>query len=127
MKRRSPFHLSVLLMAALTFSLPFAQHTSVRAAQTKPIAQIDKSFGMNTGCLMPGVDAAPTSSVPRILFAHQLLGKSPEYVANYSQNSQATAKKDATDIAIQGCVVTGIIIAVVCIGMIWLLSEIPTM
>ena len=114
MKRRSPFHLSVLLMAALTFSLPFAQHTSVRAAQTKPIAQIDKSFGMNTGCLMPGMGTAPTQSVPRILFASQLLGKSPEYVTNYAQNPQTTTRNYW---AFGGCMVAGVVVGVV-VGLI---------
>ena len=116
MKRRSPFQMSVLLMAALTLSMPFARHTSVRAAQTKPIAQINKSFGMNTGCLMPGMGTAPTQSVPRILFAHQLLGKSPEYVANYSQNSQATANTSSMQAAIQGCMIIGVVGIVVFCG-----------
>ena len=127
MKIRSTFHVLALLMAALTFSMPFAQHTSVRAAQTQPIVQINKGLGMDTGCLIPGISTASTSSVPRILFAQQLLGKSPEYVANYAQNPQAASKKSSTQTAILGCVVIGVG-AVVALGfMIWVLDGIPTM
>lgn len=120
MERRSLFHLSVLLMAALTFSMPFAQHTSVQAAQTQPIVQINKGLGLGSGCLIPGIGTAPTSSVPRILFAQQLLGKSPEYVANYAQNTQAAKEKGSTRIGTRGCVNAGVIIIVVG-GACWVL------
>ena len=127
MQRRSPFHLSVLLMAVLTFSMPFAQHTSVQAAQTKPIVQINKGLGMGTGCLMPGISTTPASSVPRILFAQQLLGKSPEYVANYAQNAQ-TAPNPSSQITIRdGCLVgTGIVIGgvIVLAGLIYLVDQV---
>ena len=74
MQRRSPFQMLVLLMVVLTFSMPFTQHTSVQAVETKPIVRINK--GLGSGCLMSGVSTALTSNFPRILYAQQLLGKS---------------------------------------------------
>lgn len=127
MKRCSPFQMLVLLMAVLTFSLPFSRYTLAQAAQTKPIAQINKSFGADTNCLMPGIRTAPTENVPRILFAHRLLGKSPEYVANYAQNFQATTKRISKRTVTQGCVITGVVVVVGVIGMLWILSRVPTM
>ena len=111
MQRRSMFHLLALLMAVLTFSIPFIEHTSVQAAQTKPIVQSNKGVGMDTGCLIPGISTA--LSAPRILYAQQLLGKSPKYVTNYAQNPQTVPKKSSTQTGVRGCVVAGVIVIVV--------------
>ena len=109
MQRRSMFHLLALLMAVLTFSMPFAQHTLVQAAQTQPSAQ----HTQGASCLMPGISIAPTSDFPQVLYAQQLLGKSPEYVADYAQTAQTAKKKGSTQTGVQGCVVAGVIIIVV--------------
>ena len=111
MKIRSTFHLLALLMAVLTFGIPFI---TPRAAQTEPSAQ----HTQGASCLMPGISTAPTSSVQHILYAQQLLGKSPEYVANYAQNPQTATKKVSAQTAIQGCLIIGAVVGVVYI--IWM-------
>ena len=92
MKIRSPFHLSVFLMAVLTFSLPFTQHTlQAGQSQRKGFATGSHFSSQGSGCWTPpGVRITRTSHVPRMLFAHQLLGKSPEYVVNYTQTGTST-------------------------------------
>ena len=92
MKIRSPFHLSVFLMAVLTFSLPFTQHTlQAEQFQKARVAAGSHFSTQGSGCWTPpGIRIARTSHVPRMLFAHQLLGKSPEYVVNYAQTGTST-------------------------------------
>ena len=122
MQRRSMFHLLALLMAVLTFSILFIEHPSVQAAQTKSLAQ----HTQGASCLIPGVSTAPTSNFPRMLFAQQLLGKFPEYVAHYAQNTQAAKKKGATRAILEGCmIIGGVITAVGCIFIYYELKDLP--
>ena len=117
MRSHSPFQVFVFFMAVLTFSMPFTRYASVQATETKRMARL------NTNCLMPGINTAPTEHVPRILFASQLLGKSPEYVTHYAQNPQATTRSNWEFV---GCVVIGIGVGVV-IGLILFVIFIDTL
>ena len=113
MKIRSPCHLSVFLMAVLTFSVPFTQHTLQAGQSQRRGFAAGAIHTQGNSCLIPGINTAPTSHVPRILYAHQLLGKSPEYVATYTQTgNQTTVVSDLIDILPTGCVVAGAILVV---------------
>lgn len=132
MKRRSLFHVLVFLTAILMFSLSFAPNTlQAGQSQMRGFAAESDTYAQGSSCLMPGVDTAPTSHVPRILYAHQLLGKSPEYVVNYTQTSTTPASGDWIDMLIDtlptGCVVAGAIIivagGVVSLYIMWLVMD----
>ena len=117
MKINSMFHVLVFLMAVLVFSMPFAalslQH-SVRA-EAIAAAEQDASANVNTTLWFWGGCAG---GVLVFLFSHihepsppasALLGKSPEYVASYTDAYQAKARKLQTSRAMWGCVTGGVI------------------
>ena len=103
MKITSTFHVSVLLVAVLTFSMPFvtfAQQAAVQAEQTKAIAdaerdaaaRVNKTLWFSVGCLTTVIGTVLAYSLPPTPPAEQLIGKSPEYVNFYTQAYQAKAK-----------------------------------
>ena len=117
MRIRSTFHVSVLFMAMLVFSMPLvslAQQTSVQAeavaaAEADAEADTNKSFWFIIGCFgnLLGLVYAnyDVPSAP----ASRLLGKSPEYVAFYSDAYVLKAKKLQTDYAVRGCITQSLI------------------
>ena len=112
MKINSMFHVFVFFMAILTFSMPFAalsQQNSVRA-EAIAAAEQDASANVNTALWFWGGCAG---GVLVFLFSHihepsppasSLLGKSPEYVASYTDAYQAKSRKLQTSRAMWGCV-----------------------
>jgi len=112
MKIDSTFHFFVLFMALLTFGMPFvtlAQQFSVQAeamnaAQRDAVARTNQNMWRAFGCFggLFGVaggylyEPAPPASA--------LLGKSPEYVAFYTDAYTSKAKNIQTRGAIEGCV-----------------------
>ena len=117
MRIRSTFHISVLFMAMLVFSMPLitlAQQVSVQAeavaaAEADAETDTNKNFWFIIGCFGSllgliyanyDVPAAPAS---------RLLGKSPEYVAFYSDAYVLKAKELQTGYAVRGCITQGLI------------------
>ena len=117
MKIRSTFHVSVFFTAMLVFSMPLvtlAQQASVQAeavaaAEVDAEADTNKSFWFIIGCFgsLLGLIYAnyDVPSAP----ASRLLGKSPEYVAFYSDAYVLKAKKLQTGYAVRGCITQGVI------------------
>ena len=117
MKIRSTFHVSVFFMALLVFSMPLvtlAQQASVQAeavaaAEADAAADTNKNLWFIIGCFgsLLGLVYAnyDVPSAP----ASRLLGKSPEYVAFYSDAYSLKAKELQTGYAIRGCITQGVI------------------
>ena len=117
-KLKSPLKILVLLMAGLTFSTPFVtfaqqnlQMEAIVAAERDAQNDVNKGLWFLAGCLgnIPGIIVAyavePTPPATR------LLGKSPEYVAFYTDAYKEKAKKLQTNSAWGGCVVLAIVYA----------------
>ena len=116
-KLKNSFQILVLLMAVLTFSTPFvtfAQQNSLQAeaiVAAKRDAQTDVNRGLwfLGGCLggpvVPmiayGVELAPPVT--------RLLGKSPKYVAFYTDAYKAKAKTLRGESALGGCIVNALV------------------
>ena len=131
MKISSTFHFFVLLMALLTFGMPFvtlAQQLSVQveamnAAQRDAVTHTNQNMWRAFGCLggLFGVaggylyEPAPPASA--------LLGKSPEYVAFYTDAYRSKAKSIQTRGAIEGCVASTCVAAAVYGALIILVEE----
>ena len=96
------------------FSMPFAQNTlHAGQSQRKAFAAGGATAAQSISSLMPGVDTASTSHISRILYAHQLLGKSPEYIANYAQTGTTTGGSNSRTRVLIGCVIGGAIVGVI--------------
>ena len=109
-----------LLMVVLTFSMPFVTFAQQNSLQTEAIvaaerdaqADINKGLWFLGGCLggfvVPmiayGVELAPPVT--------RLLGKSPEYVAVYTDTYKEKAKKLQTNSALGGCGVSTLYVAI---------------
>ena len=106
------FHALVFFMAVLMFSMPFAtlaqqnsvQAEAIAAAEADAVVDTNTTFWFIVGCFGSlfgllyanyDVPSAPAS---------RLLGKSPEYVAFYSDAYTIKAKKLQTDQALRGCI-----------------------
>ena len=115
MKMRSTFHVWVLVMTVLTFSMPLvtlAQQASVQAeavaaAEADAEADVQKPLWFALGCFfLPfGVIGGYVYAPPPP--ASTLLGKSPEYVTFYTDAYQAKVKNIQGRTAIYGCVIGG--------------------
>ena len=103
MKIRSTFHVLALLMAVLIFSMPvvtFAQEAAAQAEQRKAIAdgerdaeaRVNKGLWFGVGCLTTVIGTVLAYSLPPTPPAEQFVGKSPEYVAFYTEAYKAKAK-----------------------------------
>ena len=119
-KLKSPFKILALLMAVLTFSMPFVTFAQQNSLQIEAIvaaerdAQGDTSaslwflggcFGGLIGVIIAyGVEPSPPAT--------RLLGKSPEYVAFYTDAYQEKAKKLRANSAWAGCIVNGLVTVV---------------
>ena len=122
MKINSLFHISIFLLTLLIFSMPFAalaQQYSVQAAaataERDAQANTDPSFWFIIGCFgnVLGLIYAnyATPSPPAV----RLIGKSPEYVAVYSDAFKKKSKELQTNLAVRGCI-ANFIVAAVCSG-----------
>ena len=110
------------LMAVLIFSMPFvtlAQQDTVRAeataaAEADAEADTDGNYWFIIGCFgsIFGMIYA-NNEVPTVPTS-RFLGKSPEYVAIYSDTYTLKAKKLQTQAVTRGCITSGIISAAGC-------------
>ena len=115
---KNPLQIVALLIALLTFSTPFAtfaqqnslQMEAIVAAERDAQNDVNKGLWFLGGCLsgvvVPmiayGVELAPPVT--------RLLGKSPEYVAFYTDAYKAKAKTLRVKSALGGCIVNGLAI-----------------
>ena len=119
MKIDSTFHLFVLLMALLTFGMPFvtlAQQLSVQAeamnaAQRDAAARTNQNMWRVFGCFGGLFAVAGGYLYEPAPPASALLGKSPEYVAFYADAYTSKAKNIQTRAAIEGCVASSCVTA----------------
>ena len=113
MKIRSTFHFFALVMAVLTFSMPIvtlAQQGSlaaeaVAAAEADAEADVNKPLWFAAGCVAPGLGTIASYVVEPTPPAGRLMGKSPEYVASYTDAYKAKSKSIQTRTALIGCAV----------------------
>ena len=115
MKISSTFHVSALLMAVLTFSMPFItlaqqnlQVEAIIAAERDAQNDVNTSLWFLGGCLGGVIGLIIAHGVEPAPPATRLLGKSPEYVAFYTDAYKAKAKKLQTNSALGGCVVSAL-------------------
>ena len=112
MKIVSIFHFLVLLMALLTFGMPFVtlaqqfavQVEAMNAAQRDAVAHTNQNIWRVFGCLGGLFAVAGGYLYEPAPPASALLGKSPEYVAFYTDAYTSKAKNLQTRGAIEGCV-----------------------
>ena len=113
MKIRSTFHFFALVMTVLIFSMPIvtlAQQTSVdtdavAAAEADAEADVNKLLWFAAGCVAPGLGTIASYVVEPTPPAGRLMGKSPEYVASYTDAYKAKSKNLQTRTALMGCAV----------------------
>ena len=138
MKIRSAFHVSVLFMAVLIFSMPlvtFAQQHSVQAeaitaAEQDANKDVNKPLWFGVGCVLTGLFflpeplgyIVPPSGLVGTYFYQptpppsRLIGKSPEYVAAYTSTYKAKSGKIQAQWASAGCLGGGVTIVAVLLG-----------
>ena len=100
MRIRSTFHVSVLFMAMLTFSMPLvtlAQQASVQAeavaaAEADAAADVSKTLWFVVGCFLPVLGVVAGYVIAPSPPSSKFLGKPPEYVAFYTDAYQAKSK-----------------------------------
>ncbi len=110
---KKPLQILALFMALLTFSMPFVTFAQQNSLQMEAIvaaerdAQGDTSTGLwfLAGCLGGLIGVIIAYGVEPSPPATRLLGKSPEYVAFYTDAYNKKAKKLQTRSALGGCVV----------------------
>lgn len=117
MKINSTFRVLALMMVILTFSIPpvtFAQqHLQAEAiitAERDAENDVSKGHWFLGGCFGGVVGVIVGYAVPPDPSATRLLGKSPEYVAAYTDAYRERAKMVQTNNALIGCVVSGLLI-----------------
>ena len=116
-KLKSPLQILAFLMAVLTFSMPFvtfAQQNSVQAeaivvAERDAQADVNKGLWFLGGCLSGVVVPMIAYGVELPPPVTRLLGKSPEYVAFYTDAYKAKAKTLRVKSALGGCIVNGLV------------------
>ena len=111
MKIKSIFHVSVFLMVFLVFSMPFVsfaqwnqvQEQAMSEAKRDAQASVDKQLWFWAGCFggFFGVFGANTYHHP--IPTVPLLGKSPEYVAFYTDTYIVETRDIQSDMAALGC------------------------
>lgn len=102
-------------MALLTFSMPFVtfaqqnvQLEAIAAAERDVQVDINKGLWFVGGCLGGVVGVIIAYAVEPAPPATRLLGKSPEYVAFYTDAYTQRAKTLQANSAIGGCIVNGL-------------------
>ena len=115
MKISSTFHVLALLMTVLTFSMPFVtlaqqnlQAEAIIDAQRDAQNDVNKSLWFLGGCLGGVIGVIVAYGVEPAPSATRLLGKSPEYVAFYTDAYKENAKKLQANNAMMGCVVNAV-------------------
>ena len=120
MKMRSTFHVWVLVMTGLTFSMPLvtlAQQASVQAeavaaGEKDAEAEVNKTLWFAAGCFLTVLGVVGAYVIEPSPPASRLLGKSPEYVAFYTDAYKAKARNIQVRPALIGCAITGGLYAV---------------
>ena len=115
MRIRSTFHISVLFMAMLLFSMPFvtlAQQVSVQAeaiaaGEADAEADVQKTLWFALGCFFPVLGVVAGCVIAPSPPSSKFLGKSPEYVTFYTDAYQAKAKNLQGRSALIGCGLAG--------------------
>lgn len=108
-------------MAVLTFGMPFVTFAQQNSLQAEAIvaAERDARADTNTGlwflggCLGGVVGVIVAYAVEPAPPATRLLGKSPEYVAFYTDAYREKAKTLQANSALGGCIVNGLATAVI--------------
>lgn len=117
MKIKSIFHISVFFTAVMVFSMPFvtvAQQQSVQAeavadAERAAAADVNTTLWFLGGCV-GGVIVLIIANVHKPFPpAASLLGKSPEYVAFYTDAYRAKASTIQTSQAVKGCIANAVV------------------
>ena len=124
MKIGSSFRVFVFFMVILIFSMPFvtlAQQYSVRAeaeaaAKRDAEARVNKMVWRIFGCVGGLIIVAGSYLYEPSPPAWALIGKSPEYVAFYSDAYIQKSKNLQFRGAIEGCVASGCLWSVVLVG-----------
>ena len=135
------FHVSVLLMAGLIFSVPFVtcaqQHSvsvqaaAIIAAEQDANKDVNNSFWFCAGCFLSGLFflpdpfgyIVPPSGVVGTYFYRpapppsRLIGKSPEYVAAYTSAYQLKRGNIQAQWASAGCLGGCLTVVAVVVGM----------
>lgn len=107
-------------MAVLTFSMPFitfAQQNSLQAeaivaAERDAQNDVNRGLWFLGGCFGGVIGVIIAYGVAPSPPATRLLGKSPEYVAFYTQAYTEKAKKLQTNSALGGCCVSTLYVAI---------------
>ena len=124
MKISSQFHVLVFFMAILIFSMPFvtlAQQNPVEsrakaAAERDVEADINKPMWFAVGCFLPGFGLLGPYLYRPPIPTGRTIGKSPEYVAFYTDTYRTKMEQRQFTYAAAGCI-TGAVVS----GGCWLL------
>jgi hypothetical protein len=123
-KLKIPFQILTFSMAALTFSMPLftiAQQNlhgdAMIAAERDAQNDTNSELWFLAGCLGGVVGLIVAYAVEPSPPAQRLLGKSPEYVAFYTDAYSQRAQKRQVNIALTGCV-TNCLVTTVYFGVV---------
>ena len=115
---KKPLQILALLTAILTFSTPFVtfaqqnlQMEAIVAAERDAQNDVNKGLWFLGGCFGGVIGVIIAYGVEPSPPATRLLGKSPEYVAFYTQAYAEKAKKLQTNSALGGCCVVTLYVA----------------
>ena len=115
----NPLQILSLVMAILIFSMPFValaqqnlQAEAMIAAERDARNDVNTGLWFLAGCLGGVIGMVVAYAVEPSPPATRLLGKSPEYVAFYTDAYTETGKKRQANSALGGCVVNAIATAV---------------
>ena len=117
---KNPLRILALLMVVLTFSMPFVtfaqqnslQMDAIAAAERDAQNDVNRGLWFLGGCFGGVIGVIVAYSVEPSPPATRLLGKSPEYVAFYTQAYAKKAKKLQTNSALGGCCVSTLYVAI---------------
>lgn len=115
MKICSMFHVLAFVMTVLIFGMPLvtiAQQGTVQAeavadAEADAEADVNKTLWLAAGCLLTGAGVIGAYFIEPTPPAAKLMGKSPEYVAFYTDAYKAKSKNLQGRSALIGCAVGG--------------------
>ncbi len=107
---KMPFKILALFMASIMFSMPFVtlaqrnvQAEATAAAKRDAQNDINSTLWCLGGCLGGVIAIVIAYAVEPTPPATRLIGKSPEYVAFYTDAYTETAKKRQANSALNGC------------------------
>ena len=119
-KLKNSFQILALLMAVLIFSTPFVTFAQQNSLQMEAIVAAERDAQGDTstalwflaGCVGGLIGVVIAYGVAPSPPATRLLGKSPEYVAFYTDAYQEKAKKLQSSSAWGGCIANGLVTVV---------------